>query len=172
MEILKAELAGKSLMQEQISELESRLLFAQKSYIEEIEGMRSTVVEKDVILIPKLEEHTCIIEERDTLIQQLKKVQNDLHIAHRTIKEQFQNKKEEGGLQNEIEANSRDVGLGTSKTTHGRITKEKKKNNNNHMNQALETQIDEEASGAMAFKFILGVALVSMLLGIILGKRY
>ncbi|URE38966.1 hypothetical protein MUK42_16249 [Musa troglodytarum] len=138
----------------------------------QIEGMRSTVVEKDVILIPKLEEHTCIIEERDTLIQQLKKVQNDLHIAHRTIKEQFQNKKEEGGLQNEIEANSRDVGLGTSKTTHGRITKEKKKNNNNHMNQALETQIDEEASGAMAFKFILGVALVSMLLGIILGKRY
>ncbi|URE41513.1 hypothetical protein MUK42_36833 [Musa troglodytarum] len=89
---------------------------------------------------------------------------------------QFQNKKEEGGLQNEIEANSRDVGLGTSKTTRGRITKEKKKKkkkkNNNHMNQALETQIDEEASGAMAFKFILGVALVSMLLGIILGKRY
>ncbi|URE27045.1 hypothetical protein MUK42_22108 [Musa troglodytarum] len=54
----------------------------------ELAGMRSTVVEKDVILIPKLEEHTCIIEERDTLIQQLKKVQNDLHIAHRTIKEQ------------------------------------------------------------------------------------
>ncbi|CAL9110322.1 unnamed protein product [Musa acuminata var. zebrina] len=174
MKILKAELADKSLMQEQISELESKLLFAQKSYMEEIEGMRSTVVEKDVILIPKLEEHTCIIEERDTLIQQLKKVQSDLDIAHRTIKEQFQNKTAEGELQNEIEAKSRDLGLGTSITMYGRNIKE----NDNHMNQALETkslnlatQIDEEASGAMAFKFILGVALVSMFIGIILGKR-
>lgn len=36
MKILKAELADKSLMQEQISELESKLLFAQKSYMEEV----------------------------------------------------------------------------------------------------------------------------------------
>ncbi|RRT77551.1 hypothetical protein BHE74_00016445 [Ensete ventricosum] len=89
---------------------------------------------------------------------------------------QFQNKKAEGELQNEIKAKSRDLGMGTSITMYGRITKE---NNNNHMNQApeiksvnLATQIDEEASGAMAFKFIVGVALVSMFIGIILGKRY
>lgn len=89
---------------------------------------------------------------------------------------QFQNKTAEGELQNEIEAKSRDLGLGTSITMFGRNIKE---NNDNNMNQALETkslnlatQIDEEASGAMAFKFILGVALVSMFIGIILGKRY
>lgn len=54
-----------------------------------------------------------------------------------------------------------------------------KRDKNDGLHQAPEiasahpiTQVDSEPSGAMALRFILGVALVSMIVGIILGKRY
>ena len=73
-----------------------------------------------------------------------------------------------------IEVKSRDLGLDTS-TLSKRKSKKRSDRVHHDTNTATvspNAQVAPERSGAMAFKFILGVALVSIFIGVILGKRY
>ncbi|WOK94748.1 myosin-14-like [Canna indica] len=273
-ENLKVELADKSLMQDQITELEKKLLIAQKSYTELTESIR-TAVEKEATLTSKLKEHISLIKERDILVQQLKNVQNEVNLVHKAIEkqkiwesrkeieskasmnqspalleakykhgtslekqiEQFEQKLQHAEPQynEKVEEENKKLAFINTELTklrhrHGETLEPQKieehnklklantkmedeqvqkvatetelkdalevksrdlrpdsimilckgsKKDNDFDNHALRTTslklttgVDEDPSGAMASKFILGVALVSMIIGIILGKRY
>lgn len=66
-----------------------------------------------------------------------------------------------------VDVKSRDIDLNVSAPTKRRS----KKRSETTSVQASSTQTIE-ASGSMNVKFILGVALVSIIVGVILGKRY
>ncbi|URD78446.1 hypothetical protein MUK42_19123 [Musa troglodytarum] len=275
-ENLKAELAEKSLMQEQIQELEQKLLAAEKAYSQEIESMTSAAAEKDAVLSAKVEEHTSILQEKGALDQQLREILKELDLAQRTITEQkeldtkkelerqaslkqsldaleskdqhatllekqveelkqrllevenqykekvieeskkltllevelnelrlkqtqtaemekkiaelentlqlarttsaqeVKNEASQLEVQDATEVKSRDLGLDTSTLLR---RKSKKRSDKVHRDTVASTvnpnaSVVQEHSGATAFKFVLGVALVSMIIGVILGKRY
>ncbi|URE13292.1 hypothetical protein MUK42_24000 [Musa troglodytarum] len=274
-ENLEAELAEKSLMQARISELEHKLLLAEKTYIKEIESLVSAAAEKETVLTAKLKDHTSLLQERDALDQQLKEILRELDLVQRTITEQkelistkefemqasmkqtldalwsknqhaallekqieelkqklqeaktqykekvieqskkltllnvelhemrlklskttqmerkiaelenalllasttsgqeIKNETSHAELKDAIEVFSRDCGLDTSTL----LKREIKIIDRVHQDTGTtcadpNVQDDTEPLVAMALKFILGVALVSMIIGIILGKRY
>ncbi len=71
-----------------------------------------------------------------------------------------------------LEVKSRDIGSAIS-TPSKRKSKKKSEATSAQTSSSLETQTKTaEVSPLMNFKFILGVALVSVIAGIILGKRY
>lgn len=73
----------------------------------------------------------------------------------------------------EIDSKSRDRSIDTS--TLSRRTHKKRSEKSRHTTDTASstaTQAAPEPSGFMAFRFILGVALISVIVGIILGKRY
>ncbi|KAG6483111.1 hypothetical protein ZIOFF_059751 [Zingiber officinale] len=61
-------------MQEQNSKLEQKLELAKKRYMEKTKGTK-LAMEKEAILINQ--QHASVVEERNNLLQQLKKVQNE-----------------------------------------------------------------------------------------------
>ena len=79
----------------------------------------------------------------------------------------------EAELKDGVEVISRDIGLSSSKPS------KRSKRRSDGVHQTAQTtptvstvNAAPEPSGLMAFKFILGVALVSIIIGIILGKRF
>ena len=71
-----------------------------------------------------------------------------------------------------VEIKSRDIGSAISTPTK-RKSKKKLETASTEASSSLGTQERTvEASHAMSFKFIMGVALVSIIVGIVLGKRY
>lgn len=71
-----------------------------------------------------------------------------------------------------VEVKSRDFVLGTSTTTKRKSKKRSEAVPSETIPAHASTTDTAHHSGAMAFKFVLGVALVSMVIGVILGKRY
>ena len=73
----------------------------------------------------------------------------------------------------ELEVKSRDIGSSIS-TPSKRKSKKKSEATTTPTSSSSEThvQTSQASSPAINFKFILGVALVSIIFGIILGKRY
>ncbi|XP_064969296.1 uncharacterized protein LOC135584586 [Musa acuminata AAA Group] len=272
---LEAELAEKSLMQARISELEHKLLLAEKTYIQEIESSVSAAAEKEAVLTAKLKDHTSLLQERDSLDQKLKEILKELDLAQRTITEQkelistkefemqasmkqtldalwsknqdaallekqveelkqrlqeaktqnkekvieqskkltlvnvelhemrlklskttqmerkiaelenalllayatsgqeVKNETSHAELKDAIEVFSRDCGLDTSTLLKRKIKISDRVHQDTRTTDAdPNVHDDTEPLVAMALKFILGVALVSMIVGIILGKRY
>lgn len=71
-----------------------------------------------------------------------------------------------------MEVKSRDIGANIS-TPSKRKSKKKSEGSSTQTPSIAETHVTTaEASPLMTFKFVLGVALVSAIIGIILGKRY
>nr|XP_009405402.1 PREDICTED: golgin subfamily B member 1-like isoform X3 [Musa acuminata subsp. malaccensis] len=272
---LEAELAEKSLMQARISELEHKLLLAEKTYIQEIESLVSAAAEKEAVLTAKLKDHTSLLQERDSLDKKLKEILKELDLAQRTITEQkelistkefemqasmkqtldalwsknqdaallekqveelkqrlqeaktqnkekvieqskkltlvnvelhemrlklskttqmerkiaelenalllayatsgqeVKNETSHAELKDAIEVFSRDCGLDTSTLLKRKIKISDRVHQDTRTTDAdPNVHDDTEPLVAMALKFILGVALVSMIVGIILGKRY
>lgn len=73
----------------------------------------------------------------------------------------------EGGSKAEPEVKSRDLGFDITPPPTLKSTK-----GGEGPHQATDMVPVNPPSGLMAFKFILGVALVSVIIGIILGKKY
>ncbi|CAL9095061.1 unnamed protein product [Musa acuminata var. zebrina] len=272
---LEAELAEKSLMQARISELEHKLLLYEKTYTQEIESLVSAAAEKEAVLTAKLKDHTSLLQERDSLDQQLKEILKELDLAQSTITEQkelistkefemqasmkqtldalwsknqdaallekqveelkqrlqeaktqnkekvieqskkltlvnvelhemrlklskttqmerkiaelenalllayatsgqeVKNETSHAELKDAIEVFSRDCGLDTSTLLKRKIKISDRVHQDTRTTDAdPNVHDDTEPLVAMALKFILGVALVSMIVGIILGKRY
>ncbi|KAM0948674.1 putative ubiquitin interacting [Dioscorea sansibarensis] len=71
-----------------------------------------------------------------------------------------------------VEVKSRDFVLGTSTTSKRKSKKRSEDVPSETISVHASTTDTAHHSGAMAFKFVVGVALVSMVIGIILGKRY
>lgn len=70
-----------------------------------------------------------------------------------------------------IEVKSRDIGLVTSTPSRRKSKKKSEGTSIQTPSSEIHTQTNE-VSSAMTLKFILGVAVVSVIVGIILGKRY
>lgn len=86
----------------------------------------------------------------------------------------MKNETSQSEVQYATEVKSRDLGLDTSTLSK---RKSKKRSDKVHRDTEASTvnpnaSVVQEHSGATAFKFVLGVGLVSMIIGIILGKRY
>lgn len=86
----------------------------------------------------------------------------------------MKNETSQSEVQDATEVKSRDLGLDTSTLSK---RKSKKRSDKVHRDTEASTvnpnaSVVQEHSGATAFKFVLGVGLVSMIIGIILGKRY
>ncbi|KAJ0980808.1 hypothetical protein J5N97_009063 [Dioscorea zingiberensis] len=162
LENLKQELKEKALLQTRITELEQQLLIVESKSKEEIESIRSVAAEAEARLSTKLEEQAAILHEKDSLVESLKQFQKDKVAVTGTE------------VKDGVEVKSRDFVLGASTATK---RKSKKKSEgegvpSEPISAHPSTTSTAHHSGAMAFKFVLGVALVSMVIGIILGKRY
>ncbi|XP_064946546.1 sporulation-specific protein 15-like isoform X1 [Musa acuminata AAA Group] len=221
-ENLKAELAEKSLMQEQIQELEQKLLAAEKAYSQEKELDTKKELERQASLKQSLDaleskdQHATLLEKqveelkqrlleaenqyKEKVIEESKKLtllevelnelrlkqtqtaemekkiaelENTLQLA-RTSAQDVKNETSQSEVQYATEVKSRDLGLDTSTLSK---RKSKKRSDKVHRDTEASTvnpnaSVVQEHSGATAFKFVLGVGLVSMIIGIILGKRY
>ena len=86
---------------------------------------------------------------------------------------QVKNETSHAELKDAIEVFSRDCGLDTSTLLKRKIKISDRVHQDTRTTDAdPNVHDDTEPLVAMALKFILGVALVSMIVGIILGKRY
>ncbi|RWW24401.1 hypothetical protein GW17_00011318 [Ensete ventricosum] len=135
-----------TLFEKQVEELKQRLQEAESQYKEKTAEMEKKIAE----------------------------LEDTLQLARTTSAEEVKNETSQSEVQDATEVKSRDLGLDTST-----LSKRKSKKRSDKVHRDTETStvnpnasVVPEHSGAMAFKFVLGVALVSMFIGVILGKRY
>lgn len=163
LEVFQAEIHQKSQLESRIKELEDHLGSAEAQVKEEKEAMSNKGLEHEATLKSSSEELQAKSKEVVVLQNQVKELEEKLK------------QKDIGGSSNdqkdEVEVKSRDIGQMLSTPTK---RKSKKKSEvSSTQPSSSEPQVQHiEGSSALPLKFILGVALVSVILGIILGKRY
>nr|XP_009399253.1 PREDICTED: sporulation-specific protein 15-like [Musa acuminata subsp. malaccensis] len=159
-----------TLLEKQVEGLQQKLQEAEAHYREKVieENTKLALVEVELNELRLKQSQTTEMEKK------IAELENTLHLA-RTSAEEVKNETSQAEMQDAaIEVKSRDLGLDTS-TLSKRKSKKRSDRVHHDTNAATvspNAQVTPERSGAMAFKFILGVALVSIFIGVILGKRY
>ncbi|KAK3444654.1 hypothetical protein EUGRSUZ_A00904 [Eucalyptus grandis] len=170
-ENLKAEILEKSALQTRLKELEE--VIAKKSITEEqrARAEAETLVEREASLkesLEKLEEKSKAVV---TLEQQVTELEHKLQQAEAKLLKK-DTAASEVQPQKATEIKSRDIGSPVS-TPSKRKSKKKVEPSPPLASTSSPTQAQaHDTSPFMTFKLILGVALFSVVLGIILGKRY
>ncbi|KAK6918034.1 hypothetical protein RJ641_016456 [Dillenia turbinata] len=148
-------LCDRDSLSEQVLQLQKDLSLAQATISEQKEASSKDKLENEaknqqVILLEK----------------QLKELEKKLQLAAANLKEK------DGGDEKEVK--SREIGASISTPTSvRRKSKKKLEAASGQTPSPPETQTKgTDVSPAMTFKFVVGVALVSIIVGIILGKRY
>ncbi|CBI34100.3 unnamed protein product, partial [Vitis vinifera] len=155
-------------LSEQVVQLQKELHLAQTSIVEQKETHSQKELEREAAAKHLLEELEAKKQELILKENQVKELEQKLQLAEAKSKE-----KADGGSPSEgMEVKSRDIGLVTS-TPSRRKSKKKSEGTSPQTSSSSEIHARaNEVSSAMTLKFILGVALVSVIVGIILGKRY
>ncbi|KAJ8759706.1 hypothetical protein K2173_009807 [Erythroxylum novogranatense] len=154
-ESLKAQIDEKSTLQARLKELQ-----------EQMEANSQKELEREAALKKSLEDLDAKNKEVMLLDKQVKKLEEKLQLADAKLL------KGDGGNTAEhkdgIDVKSRDVGS-TISTPIKRKIKKKLEAESAQTSSRVQTV---DTSPAMTFKFIWGVALISIVVGVILGKRY
>ncbi|KAJ6741553.1 EARLY ENDOSOME ANTIGEN [Salix viminalis] len=168
-ESLKAEVAEKSALQTSLEELEKQLMTAEAQLKEEKE-IDSQKLEKEAALKKSLADLEARNKETSHLENQVKELEQKLHEADAKLLEEGDGSdpsERKGG-----EIKSGDIGCAISTPTK-RKSRKKLEAASTQVSSPSETHTQTaDVWPAINFKFILGVALVSLIIGAILGKRY
>ncbi|KAG6513463.1 putative leucine-rich repeat-containing protein DDB_G0290503 [Zingiber officinale] len=166
---LRAELAEKSLLQERASELEEKLLLAEKAYAQEVAEENNKVT----VLKVELEELKLKQNQTSAMEKKIVELENTLQLVHTANDNQIKNATQVE-RDDSTEVKSREIGLDTSTLSKRKNKKssDRPKKDTETTNVSRNAHLAAEHSEGSAFKFVLGVALVSIIIGIILGKRY
>eukprot|EP00268_Persea_americana_P054219 TRINITY_DN618_c1_g1_i4.p1 TRINITY_DN618_c1_g1~~TRINITY_DN618_c1_g1_i4.p1 ORF type:complete len:1434 (-),score=474.80 TRINITY_DN618_c1_g1_i4:1760-6061(-) len=157
------------LLAKQVEELEQKLQLAEAKYNEkDIED-----AEKLALLNAELDNLKDKLSESAESEKKIMELENQLKLAKSKSEEQAKQ-----GIQSEVkdgvEVASRDLGsmVSTPSKRKSRRRSETLSTQTAEISSAKANQTTEEPSLSMSIKFILGVALVSVIIGVILGKRY
>ncbi|KAJ6408498.1 hypothetical protein OIU84_011755 [Salix udensis] len=168
-ESLKAEVAERSALQTSLEELEKQLMTAE-AQLKEQKEIDSQKLEKEAALKKSLADLEAKNKETSHLENQVKELEQKLREADAKLLEKGDGSspsEQKGG-----EIKSRDIGAAISTPTK-RKSKKKLEAASTQVSSPSETHTQTaDVWPAMNFKFILGVALVSLIIGAILGKRY
>ncbi|KAJ6300795.1 hypothetical protein OIU76_021567 [Salix suchowensis] len=170
-ESLKAEVAEKLALQTSLEELKKQLTAAESQLKEQKEVDSHNQLEKDEALKKSLEDLEAKNKEVSHLENQVKELELKLQVAGAKLLE-----KGDGSNPAEqkdgVEIKSRDIGAAISTPTK-RKSKKKLEAAAAQAPSTSQTHTQTaDVSPAMTFKIILGVALVSIIIGVYLGKRY
>ncbi|KAJ6700274.1 EARLY ENDOSOME ANTIGEN [Salix purpurea] len=169
-ESLKAEVAEKSALQTSLEELEKQLMTAE-AQLKEQKEIDSQKLEKEAALKKSLADLEARNKETSHLENQVKELEQKLHEADAKLLE----KQGDGSSPSEQkggEIKSRDIGAAISTPTK-RKSKKKLEAASTQVSSPSETHTQTaDVWPAMNFKFTLGVALVSIIIGAILGRLY
>ncbi|XP_074584798.1 uncharacterized protein LOC141840648 [Curcuma longa] len=167
---LRAELAEKSLLQQRASDLEEKLLLAEKAYAQEVAEENNKVT----VLKVELEELKFKQNQTSEMEKKIVELENTLRLVQTASDNEIKNGTSLVEKDDSTEVKSREIGLDAST-----LSKRKKQKSSDRPKQDTETtttsqnaHLTTERSEGVAFKFTLGVALVSIIIGIILGKWY
>ncbi|CAA7408991.1 unnamed protein product [Spirodela intermedia] len=150
-------LTVKPEMEARTAELEWQLLSSETPLKKEVESMRALLGEKEAAIAH-------ILEEKKRLAEEMVQLRSEINLQHKKFAEKRKGEVAESQSKDEVEPKSRD--LSPAAGTASEIYEDKRSKG------ALQPSEAEEPPAAMAFKFLLGVALASIILGIILGKRF
>ncbi|KAJ6363680.1 hypothetical protein OIU78_003788 [Salix suchowensis] len=168
-ESLKAEVAERSALQTSLEELEKQLMTAE-AQLKEQKEIDSQKLEKEAALKKSLADLEAKNKETSHLENQVKELEQKLREADAKLLEKGDGSspsEQKGG-----EIKSRDIGAAISTPTK-RKSRKKLEAASTQVSSPSETHTQTaDVWPAMNFKFILGVALVSLIIGAILGKRY
>ncbi|KAH7533609.1 hypothetical protein FEM48_Zijuj04G0149900 [Ziziphus jujuba var. spinosa] len=161
----------RNVLDEQVQQLQRDLLLAQTTIAEQKEADSSRSLEQEASKKHSLEELEAKNNKITILEKQVKEFEQKLQLADAKLTE-----KGDGGsaaeLKDGLDVKSRDIGS-TISTPSKRKSKKKLEATTAQASSSSGTQTQTaEASHLMTVKVILGVALVSVIIGIILGKRY
>ncbi|WOL03370.1 hypothetical protein Cni_G12090 [Canna indica] len=153
--------------------LEQKLISDKERLQSQIKIMRSAAAKMEAAVTDKLKEQMCIFRERNNLNQQLKQIQNECDLARTIIIEQVMDGTIEAKIKGTGKLKSRDLRLDNST-----LSKRKSKKVSNDLHQAPQITSHQTAHAVvepleiLALKFILCVAIMSLIIGIVLGKSY
>ncbi|XP_060190875.1 uncharacterized protein LOC132620199 [Lycium barbarum] len=170
LEVFQAEIHQKSELQSRIKELEDHLASAEAQVKKEKEAMSNKGMEQQATLKSLSEELQAKSKEVLVLQNQVKELEEKLQQAD-AIKQ-----KDIGGSssdrKDDVEVKSRDIDIGQMLSTPTKPKSKKKSEVSSTQPSSSESQVQHvEGPAAIPLKFILGVALISVILGIILGVR-
>ncbi|KAG1365102.1 myosin-9 [Cocos nucifera] len=158
-----------TLLENQVEELKQKLQIAEAQYKEKVieEGKKLALVNTELDDLKHKLSQTVEMEKK------IAELENKLATAKSREEASVKDGILEAELKDGVEVISRDIGLSSSKPS------KRSKRSSDEVRQTAQTtptvstmNAAPEPSGLMAFKFILGVALVSIIIGIILGKRF
>ncbi|KAJ7959692.1 Myosin-11 isoform X1 [Quillaja saponaria] len=170
-ENLKADTAEKSVLQTRVKELEEKLMKSESQMRNEFESVQAAAAEREAELRSKLEEHAHRVQDKELLNEQVLQLQEQLKLLQTRSVEQSDGVSPVD-LKDGLEVKSRDFGPNIS-TPSKRKSKKKSEATSSQTSALSEIHSPTgQVSLLTTFKFISGVALVSVIVGIILGKRY
>jgi len=170
-ESLKAEVAEKLALQTSLEELKKQLTAAEAQLKEQKEADSHNQLEKDEALKKSLEDLEAKNKEVSHLENQVKELEQKLQVAGAKLLEKGDGSSP-AEQQDGLEIKSRDIGAAISTPTK-RKSKKKLEAASAQASSSSQTHTQTaDVSPAMTFKIILGVALVSIIIGVYLGKRY
>ncbi|KAK0584572.1 hypothetical protein LWI29_015388 [Acer saccharum] len=153
----------------QVQQFQGELKLAQTAVAEQKEVHSQKYMEGEAALKRSLEELEAKNNEVVILEKQVKELEQQLQLANAKVKGDGDSP---AALKDVTEIKSRDLGLNFSTPTK---RKSKKKLEAASAQASTSSEIHthgSDVSAATTFKFVIGVALVSVIIGIILGKRY
>ncbi|XP_008777655.2 myosin-9-like isoform X2 [Phoenix dactylifera] len=156
-----------TLLEKQVEELKQKLQIAETQYKEKVieEGKKLALVNAELDDLKHKLSQTVEMEKK------IAELGNKLATAksREEVKDGIVEAKPKDG----VEVISRDIGLSTSTPSKRSKRRSKEVHQTAQTTSTISTMnAAPESSGLMAFKSILGVALVSIIIGIILGKRF
>ncbi|KAA8526157.1 hypothetical protein F0562_007743 [Nyssa sinensis] len=156
----------RDILNDQLVQLQKELHIAQSTIAEQKEADSQKELEHEATLKRSSEELEAKSNTVLLLEKQVKELEQKLQLADAKLKE----KADEGSPA--VEVKSRDIGS-TISTPSKRRSKKKLEATPAQTSSSSDTHTQTtEVSPAMNYKFILGIALVSVIIGVILGKRY
>ncbi|KAF5748867.1 myosin-9-like [Tripterygium wilfordii] len=167
----KGEIAEKAVLQTRLKEVEEQLVLGEAQLKDEKESYSQKEVEREAALKKSLDDLEAKNKELVHLEKLVKELEQKLQKADAKLLE-----KGNGASSNEpkdvVEIKSRDIG-----STISTPTKRKSKKRSEVTSVATSSSPGihgqtEDHSAMTSFKFILAVALVSIIIGVILGKKY
>ncbi|GMH25098.1 hypothetical protein Nepgr_026941 [Nepenthes gracilis] len=158
-------------LQERVLQLEQELQHAQTTTTELREQYSKQASEREGVVKQLSEELDAKIQRVLLLEKQTEELQEKLQVASTASNakgEKGSSVKQDDGM----ELQSRDIGSSISTPTKRKSKKKSETSSAQTLSVTGNPTQTTEASVAMNFKFVLGVALFSIIVGIILGKRY
>ncbi|KAL4340639.1 hypothetical protein GQ457_08G015320 [Hibiscus cannabinus] len=161
-------ISDRDLINEQVLQLQ-RDLHTQTTIAQQKEADSQKELEQEAALKRSIEELEAKNKEALLLEKQVKELEDKLHLAEAKLKDASSAAESKDGL----EAKSRDIdGLTFSAPSKRKSKKKAEASSVQTASSSSPSTAHAEASPLTTLKFVLGVAFVSVIIGVILGKRY